>query len=210
MSETAITPETTTSRIASRVGARDIALIAVFAGVTAALGALPPIPMPTGVPITAQTLGVILAGAILGPLRGGLSQLLFVALALVGLPLFSGGRGGIEVLFGVTAGFIISWPIAAALIGWSTYRFNNPYTIWKGAIINVVFGIVFVYALGIVGMMAIGKMTFYTALVGNLPFLVGDAIKVALVVLIAKGVHSALPGLMPARPQQLVTLPEGA
>jgi biotin transport system substrate-specific component len=209
MSETAINPETAQgSRIVSRVGARDIALIAVFAGVTAALGALPPIYVPISpVPITAQTLGVILAGAILGPVRGGLSQLLFQALVLVGLPLLSGGRGGIVVLSGVTAGFFLSWSLAALLIGWTTYRFSNPYSVWKGIIINVVFGIVFIYAVGIVGMMLIGKLTFVKALVGNLPFLIGDGIKVVLVALIAKGVHTALPDLMPARKAQALAEP---
>ena len=98
---------------------RDLVLIALFAAITAVLGLFPALTLPiTGVPVTAQTLGVMLAGSILGARRGGLTLVVFLVLVAVGLPLLAGGRGGAAVLFGVTAGFLFSWPVAAFVIGW--------------------------------------------------------------------------------------------
>ena len=78
---------------------KDIVYIALFAAVMAVLGLFPPITLPiSGVPVTAQSLGPMLAGAILGARRGGLSILLFVALVALGLPLLSGGRGGFGII----------------------------------------------------------------------------------------------------------------
>lgn len=180
--------------------ARDLALIAVFAGVTAALGLIPPIYVPISpAPITAQSLGVILAGAILGGRRGLASQGLFMALVALGLPLLAGGRGGIGVFFGVTWSFLIAYVVAAGAIGWATYRLGAPYSLWKGLAINVVLGMVLIYALGIPGMVVTGKLTFVQAIVANLPFLPGDLIKCVIAALVAKGVHSAVPGLLPWR-----------
>lgn len=174
---------------------RDLALIAVFAGVTAALGLLPPIPVGP-VPITAQSLGPMLAGAILGGRRGLLSQLLFVVLVAVGLPVMAGGRGGLGILVGISAGFVLAWPIVAGLIGWLTYRFGAPYRIGVGIVINIVFGIVVLYIFGIAGMMIVGKMGLKAALAANLAFIPGDIVKAVIAALVAKGVHSAYPKLL--------------
>ena len=180
--------------------AREIAMVAVFAGVTAALGLLPPIVVPISpVPITAQSLGVVLAGAVLGGRRGAASQSLLLALVALGLPLLAGGRGGIGVFFGVTWGFLLGWVVVAGVVGWATYRLGAPYSLWKGIIINMVGGMVVLYAFGIVGMMITGKLSFSQALLGNLPFLPGDAIKCVIAALVAKGVHAAMPGLLPWR-----------
>ena len=113
--------------------ARDLALIAVFAGVTAALGLIPPIYLPiTPTPITAQSLVIILAGAILGGRRGFASQALLLGLVALGLPLLAGGRGGIGVFFGVTWGFLLGYPVVAGLVGWLTYRIGAPYSLREG------------------------------------------------------------------------------
>ena len=117
----------------------------------------------------------------------------------LGLPLLSGGRGGIGVFFGVTWGFLIGWPVVAGLIGWLTYRLGAPYSIWKGTIINLVFGMVVLYAIGIPGMVVTGKLGWGAALAANLPYLPGDLIKCVLAAFVAKAVHSAYPGLLPWR-----------
>ena len=72
---------------------RNVAQIALFTALIAALGLVPPIALGFGVPITAQTLGVMLAGAVLGSRAGALSALLLLFLVALGLPLMSGGRG---------------------------------------------------------------------------------------------------------------------
>jgi biotin transport system substrate-specific component len=184
--------------MSNRLSARDFALIAIFAGITAALGFIPPIPVGP-VPITAQTLGVILAGAIIGWKRAGLSMILVFALIAIGLPILSGGRGGLGQFVSVTSGFLIAWLPVAALIGWFAEKVGAPYSLWKGIVINVIFGIFLMYLLGIGGMMLFGKLGFVQALVANAFFLPGDAVKCVLAALIAKGVHSAYPGLLPAR-----------
>lgn len=84
------------------VESRPVVRIALLASIVAALGMVPGLvlPLARGVPITAQTLGVMLAGIILGPRHGALAVLLFLLVVLVGAPLLSGGRGGLGVLLG--------------------------------------------------------------------------------------------------------------
>lgn len=96
--------------------ARDIAL--VFAGaMLTVLGAQISIPIPPSpVPVTGQTLAVVLAGAALGSRRGGASQLLYVLLGLF-LPVYSDGASGIDVIWGATGGYLVGFVIAAYVIG---------------------------------------------------------------------------------------------
>lgn len=87
----------------------DITQAAVFAALIAALGLPGTITVGTaGVPITFQTLGVMLAGAILGPKKGTLSVVIFMVLAIAGLPILSGGRNGLTALSSPTAGFFVA------------------------------------------------------------------------------------------------------
>lgn len=180
--------------------AQDIAYIAVFAGVTAALGLIPGVMTPfSPVPITAQTLGVMLAGALLGGRRAAASMALFLVLVAIGLPLLAGGRGGLGVFQGASVGFLIGWPIVAALIGYATYRLGAPYSVWKGLLIHIGFGMVLLYCIGIPGMMLKTQMGLGQAIAANLPYLPGDAVKAVLAALIAKGVHTAYPALLPSK-----------
>src|SRR3989339_1178484 len=90
---------------------------ALFAALTAAVS---PIKIPLGftpVPITLQTLMVLLSGAMLGARYGALSQFLYLVLGAAGLPVFAGGSGGIASLFGPTGGYLFSYPIAAFIVG---------------------------------------------------------------------------------------------
>ena len=81
----------------------------------------------TAVPITFQTLGVMLAGGILGARKGFLAVLLLEVLVAAGLPLLSGGRGGIGVFFGPTAGYLLGWLLGVVVIGWFTARLLPRY-----------------------------------------------------------------------------------
>ena len=91
--------------------------IALFAALIAVLGLVPSVMLTTGVPISAQSMGVMLCGTVLGARRGGLAALLFVALVLAGLPLLAGGFGGLGMLAGPRGGFILGFPIAAFATG---------------------------------------------------------------------------------------------
>lgn len=179
--------------------ARDAALIAVFAGFVAALGVVPAFQPPGfSVPITAQTLGVMLAGAILGARRGFAAVLLFVALVAVGLPLLSGGRGGLGVFVAPSVGFLVAFPVAAFVVGWITERGGAPYRLHWGIVANIVGGIVVLYAAGIAGIAAVTGLSVGAATVSTWIFIPGDLVKVVLAALIAKGVHTAYPGLIAA------------
>jgi biotin transport system substrate-specific component len=187
-----------TSRPSSR--ARDAALIAVFAGFVAALGVVPAFQPPGfSVPITAQSLGVMLAGAILGARRGFAALALFLALVAVGLPLLAGGRGGLGVFVGPSAGFLLAWPVTAFVIGWLTEKGGAPYRLPWGIVANIVGGIVVLYAAGIAGIAAVAGISVGAATVSTWIFIPGDLVKAVLAALVARGVHAAYPGLISAR-----------
>ena len=185
---------------APRKPARDLALIAIFAGIVAALGVVPAFQPPGfGVPITAQSLGVMLAGAVLGARRGGLALVVLLTLVAVGLPLLAGGRGGLGVFFGPSTGFLLGWPATAFVIGWITERGGPRYTLHWGLVANIVGGIVVLYACGIAGIAAVTGISVGAAAVSTWIFLPGDLVKAVLAAVVARGVHAAYPGLIAAR-----------
>ncbi|NKB43937.1 MAG: hypothetical protein GKS03_06615 [Alphaproteobacteria bacterium] len=172
--------------------ARDTVLVALFAALTAALGLLPPIPVPlVPVPVTAQTLGVMLAGCLIGPRRAGLAMLLLLMLIAVGLPLLSGGRGGLAVFVGPSAGYLAGWAVGAFVIGLVVARFNS--TSVSLFIANCVGGIAVVYVFGIPVMAAVLDLPLLTAALGSAAFLPGDLIKAGLAAAIAVAVRRAYP-----------------
>lgn len=173
---------------------RDLVHIALFAAVTAAAGLFPPFPLPvTGVPITVQSIGPMLAGSILGARKGFLSQLLFLVLVAAGLPLLAGGRGGLAVFVGPTAGFLVGWLCGALVVGALFDRLRDHTSLARALAINAVGGILVVYGFGLVGMLSILNLSFKTALLGLLPFIPGDLIKVAIASFLAVSVHRVYP-----------------
>jgi biotin transport system substrate-specific component len=180
----------------NRWTSRDLALVATFAGVVAALGLVPAISLPVPVPVTAQSLGVMLAGSVLGARRAFAALLLFLALVAVGLPLLAGGRGGLGVFAGPSAGFLLAFPFCAALIGWLVERGGPSYHLWWGVVANLLGGIVLMYAAGTLGMVALAHLRLDAALAANAWYVVGDLAKVAVAALVARGVHAAYPGLL--------------
>ena len=182
---------------APRSSSRDLALIAVFAGIMAALGIVPAFTPPGfAVPITAQSLGVMLAGSVLGARRGALSIVLFLVLVATGLPLLAGGRGGLGVFVGASAGFLLAYPVAAYCVGWISERAGTPYKLHWGLVANLVGGIVVLYAGGIVGLAVVLDISLTKALVASWIYLPGDSVKIVVAALVARGVHAAYPGLL--------------
>jgi biotin transport system substrate-specific component len=187
----------------TRSTSRDLALVATFTGVVAALGLVPAfLPPGFSVPITAQSLGVMLAGAVLGGRRGFLALLLLLVLVAVGLPLLAGPRGGLGVFAGPSTGFLLGWPLAAYVVGWLTERGGATYRLAWGVVANLVGGIVVLYACGIAGLVAVGGLTVHAALVASWIFVPGDLVKVVVAALVARGVHAAYPGLLTERTRE--------
>lgn len=174
------------------MSARDSVLVALFAALTAALGLLPPIPVPViPVPVTAQTLGVMLSGCLIGPRRAGLAMLLLLVLVALGLPLLSGGRGGLAVFVGPSAGYLMGWPIGAYAVGHMVSRFGSSTAALFAA--TFVGGIAVVYVIGIPVMALVLDLPLTTAVVTGAAFLPGDLVKAVISATIAAAVLRAYP-----------------
>ncbi|WP_173434240.1 biotin transporter BioY [Allosalinactinospora lopnorensis] len=172
--------------------ARDAALIAVFAALLAVLSM--PFSIPVGpVPITLQTLGVMLASSLLGAKRGTLAVLTFLALTLAGLPLLPGGRGGLAPFLGPTGGYLLGWVVGALVIGLLAQRMMPRYRFWPGLGINILGGIVVVYLVGVPWSAVVLGDELLAAVVGVYLFLPGDLAKAVLAAGIAAAVYRAYP-----------------
>lgn len=180
---------------------KDLAYIALFAAVVAVLGLLPPVPVPgIPVPITAQTLGVMLAGSVLGAKRGGLALLVFLALVAMGAPILSGGRGGLGVFVGPSAGYLYSWPIAAMVIGLLTQLFWRRFNLAWAMVANLIGGIAVIYAVGIPFTSLYGDVPLWASFTGSFAFLPGDLVKAVVASVVAVAVRRAYPVIeLPSR-----------
>ncbi|GAC69881.1 BioY family protein [Gordonia soli NBRC 108243] len=175
----------------------DLAQAAVFAALIAALGLPGTINIgTTGVPITFQSLGVMLAGAVLGPKKGTVAVGLFMVLAIVGLPILSGGRSGLTALASPTAGYFVGFLPGVLVIGLLTALMMPRYRVIPGIVINLLGGVVVVYAFGVVGLLIRTDVALWAAITSNGTFLIGDFIKAAIAALVAAQVHRAWPGLI--------------
>lgn len=173
---------------------RDMVYAALFAALTAALGLLPMIAVPgLPVPIHAQSLGVMLAGGVLGAKRGGLAMLVFMALVAAGLPLLSGGRGGIGIFFGPTGGFALGYIPGAFVTGWFVERFWSRLNFVAALVACAIGGIGMVYLLGIPWLAMVAKISFAKAATGSMAFVPGDLVKAVLAALVAVSMKKSYP-----------------
>ncbi|BBH20737.1 biotin transporter BioY [Paenibacillus baekrokdamisoli] len=153
----------------------------------------------TSVPITLQTLAVMLAGGLLGAVYGFWSILIVLLLTATGLPLLH-GNGGLPLIFGATGGFIWMFPIAALLIGLvSDKLFRSSKTLNAKSIVIlfisiIAFGIVLVYITGVPWLAYKANYTLSAALKGGCyPFLLGDIIKAVVAVVLIRTLRPLLP-----------------
>lgn len=173
---------------------KEMVYAALFTALISVLGMVPPISLGfIPVPITAQTLGVMLAGCFLGKKSGTISLILFIILVALGLPILPGGRGGLSVLVGPSAGYILSWPLVAFLIGYASEKVWGSLKIWKLFIINFVFGVVLVSLIGAPIMAIITHTSVWAGLVGATAFLPGDTLKAIIAAFLAVQLKSISP-----------------
>lgn len=180
----------------SRHASQSMALAALFAALVAVLGLIPKIDLPFGVPVTAQTLGVMLAGCLLGPKRALQAMLLFIAAVAAGLPLLSGGRGGLGVFLAPSAGYLVGFAPAAFATGLVMAMLPRPTSLRTA--INAFFaafagGLVVLHACGIAGLVLLAKLPLTQAILADLVFVPGDIIKCVLCAIVVHTVARALP-----------------
>lgn len=173
--------------------ATDLARIAVFAALIAVLGLPGSFPVFGGVPITAQTLGVMLAGAVLGPWFGALSVTVLLALAAVGLPVLAGGRGGIGVFLGPTAGYALGWILGAIVIGLIVHAGGRRPVVWRTALAMLAGGIGAIYALGIPVQSLVTRLPLAETALTSLVFVPGDLLKAAVATVVVTTLVRAYP-----------------
>ncbi|AYF04015.1 BioY family transporter (plasmid) [Paracoccus yeei] len=172
---------------------RDAAHIALFAAMIAALGLVPQITLAFGVPITAQTLGVMLAGAVLGARRGAMAAGVFILLIALGLPLLAGGRGGLGVFASPTAGFALGFPVAAFATGLFVERVRlRPAGLAAG--LGAVFGgIAVLYLMGAAGLALVSGKPLAQAFALVSVFIPGDLLKAAICGMLVQAIARVRP-----------------
>jgi biotin transport system substrate-specific component len=174
------------------MSSRDIVLVALFAAIMAVLGLIPPFGASFGVPVTVQSIGPMLAGAIIGARRGALSMLLFLALVAIGAPLLAGGRGGWIFFVDQGAGYRIAFPFAAWAIGLAVGRWANIGTTGL-FIVNAVFGLGLVHLFGIVVASWVTGFSLGEVFLGDLVFVPGDVLKAAVAAIVTVQLRRAYP-----------------
>ncbi|GAA5334682.1 MULTISPECIES: biotin transporter BioY [Thermus] len=172
-----------------RTLARDLSLVlagSLFVALTAQVA----IPLPfTPVPITLQTLGLLLVGAALGSRLGFLALLAYLLEGAMGLPVFAGGTGGVAKILGPTGGFLLAFPLAAGLAGLLVERFGLDRT-FLGTLLAMLAGNALLYLVGLpwlgAWLMGVGKFTGIGGLLamGLFPFIPGDLVKAVLAALL--------------------------
>lgn len=169
---------------------RSMMLCALFAALTSVCSQIA-IPTPWGVPINLALFAVYMAGTMLGPVGGFVSQLVFVAMAAVGLPVLAGFAGGPAAIFGLTGGYIVGFVLAALIVGFLAGRGKR--TLPRLCLYMAV-GCAACYLLGTL---------WYTVLSGNpfaaslatcvLPYLPCDVFKILLAAVLTRALDRRLP-----------------
>ena len=180
---------------------RDLVLCAFCAAVTCILAPIS-VPLAGEVPISLATFAVLLSGILLGGRLGALSQLIYVLLGSVGVPVFAGWTGGIGITLGMTGGYIIGYIPMAFIAGFLYFRFgrnSSGFRKYAAMFIAMFLATAVLYLLGTAWFIAQTKMTLAASMAACvIPFLPGDLIKIIAVMLVAPPIEAALKRAVPA------------
>ena len=162
--------------------------VALMAAVTAVAAQIA-IPLPfSPVPFTLQVPAVVLSGLLLGPRYGALAQAIYVLVGAVGVPVFAGFKGGLGIIFGPTGGYLVSYPLAAAVAGLAAYavaRSARRRALTVGSLWGIA-ALAVIYAIGAGWLSVVTDLPLAVAVAqGVLPFVVFDLVKVVLAALVA-------------------------
>lgn len=176
---------------------RMMARVALMAAITAvsAQVVVPFFP----VPFTLQVFAVVLSGLLLGPRYGALAMIIYLLVGAIGVPVFNSFQGGIGHILGPTGGYLVSYPLAAAIAGLAApaaYNAVRSRALWTSFLAGVG-GLVTIYALGFAWLLTLTQLPFMVALAqGVLQFIVFDLLKVVLAAVVAV---AAAPAIAPSR-----------
>jgi biotin transport system substrate-specific component len=166
--------------------------LTVLASLMAALAAVGAyIHVPIGpVPIVLTTLFVLLSGLLLGSRWGLASMALYLLVGAIGIPVFAGGKGGLAHFFGPTGGYLFGYVLGAWLTGLISERSRG---LLIGEIIATVVGSLAIYGLGLPCLKMVTHLTWpKTLMVGMIPFLIGDAVKASVALVLARAIRPVL------------------
>jgi biotin transport system substrate-specific component len=150
------------------------------------------------VPFTAQVFFVLLSGAMLGSLWGGMSQVMYVILGVVGVPWFAGGASGAEYMMGATGGYLVGFILAALLIGYIVDTYGQSRTL-LGMMPVMMLGVAVIYVTGATWLgFYLGVDVWKAVALGITPFILLDVVKAML----AGGVGRLVTIGRPSRPFQ--------
>jgi len=167
----------------SKINIRQMTLISLFAALTA-VGAFISIPL-YPVPLSLQTLFTLLAGMTLGSVMAASSQIIYILLGVIGLPVFSGFKAGIGILFGPTGGFLLGFIISAYVIGRIIEATKEKKFLHY--LIAGLTGTIIIYIIGVTQLSLVTGIGIKKALlIGALPFLPGDILKIIAASFIAR------------------------
>jgi biotin transport system substrate-specific component len=172
---------------ARRAFAAGVAALVVAASAQVAV----PVPL-SPVPMTLQPLAVLAVGGILGPLLGGAALILYLALGLLGLPVFAGGGAGLVHVLGPTGGYLLAFPAAAAVAG----RFAAPVPRLGPVLIGCALAMVVIHAGGAAQLAVLGGDPGLALRVGFMPFLTGDLLKIGIAAAVILGLGPKLRTLL--------------
>ena len=177
-------------KTAESLRVRRMVLCALFAALTAVCSQIA-VPMPWGVPINLALFAVYMAGTMLGAFWGTVSQLVFVALAAIGVPVLAGFQGGPSAIFGKTGGYAIGYLLAALIAGAFAAKLPRKFG-WLA--LGCVVGCAACYVLGTIWFMVLTGLDLPTSLTYCvIPYLPGDVIKIALASLLTIQLDKRMP-----------------
>lgn len=184
MQDTTLRNEAVSTGLVPGRTARRVLAVAAFA-VATAVGARISVPVPfSPVPMTLQTMVVLLSGALLGARLGAFAQLSYLGAGIAGLPVFTAGAG-LAYLLGPTGGYLLAFPAAAFAAGLLTHRVRRTGWIGAATLYVALFAASLVVLAGGAAWLGVLTGDFSSALaLGIVPFLMGDVVKVALATLI--------------------------
>ncbi|MBW3573480.1 MAG: biotin transporter BioY [Actinobacteria bacterium] len=175
---TVVAEPLTLADLLPRHRARTVALVVGFALLTALAAQISFLLPWTPVPVTGQTFAVLLAGATLGWRAGSASQLLYLVLGAVGLPFYADGLSGWKVLSGPTAGYLVGFVVAAALVGRLAERRQDRSLLTS--VPAMLAGTAVIYLFGVTWLAHVLDVGAATAVEKGLaPFVIGDVLKLA-------------------------------